>query len=91
MTARDGYNQDAGSSTATSQLFSDENFSKCRNDAYLAVISSATVANLIYKNHFNYPLGSSTFEVYVTSGAPVSTPPSGHSPGDYTGFVVLQG
>ena len=93
MTARDGYSQAAGAQASTSQLFSNETwggavFPGRADNGFLAIVTAATVANVIYKNHGWYSTGS-VFEVWVTSGAPRITPPSGHSLTDID-FVVLQ-
>lgn len=88
MTARDGYYENAGASATGVQLFSDEQ-TKLAYDGQLALVTQAAVANAIYKNHGWYAAGS-VWEVWVTSGAPSTVPPSGHTLTNI-GFVVLQG
>jgi hypothetical protein len=93
VTARDGYYQNAGASATGAQLWAPETWGGAvapgfANNTYFQVITAAAVVNLNYKNEGWYATGS-VFEDWVTSGAPSTTPPSGHTLADI-GFVVLQ-
>lgn len=49
---------------------------------------TTSIGTLVYKNQGYYVAGS-VFEEWVTSGAPSTTPPSGHTLTDIS-YVVLQ-
>jgi len=76
MTARDMFYENTP--TYITQLNMDERMG-IRDDLFLVVTSTAAnVVNVIYKNQGWYAAGS-VLEEWVTSGAPSTTPPSGHT------------
>jgi hypothetical protein len=93
MTARDGFYNGTGIVDVTlsysTETWGGVVFPGRSDNGFLQVSTAAVVANVIYKNHGWYTTGS-VFEVWVTSGAPSTVPPSGHTLSDID-FVVLQG
>lgn len=57
-------------------------------DEQLGVITAAAIANTLYKNQGYYVAGA-VFEEWITSGAPNTVPPSGHTLTEIS-YTVLQ-
>lgn len=92
MTARDGNYAGAGVADA-SDIFGSETWGGAvtpgrADDGYLITTSTASnVVNQLFKNQGWYAAGS-VLEVWVTSGAPSTTAPSGHTLTDYQHHVI---
>jgi hypothetical protein len=87
MTLRDAFYVDAPI-LGVALLFSQDRMGLGDNGFLIVTSTAANVVNLSYKNEGWYATGS-VFEDWVTSGAPSTAPPSGHTLAD-VGFVVLQ-
>lgn len=88
MTTRNLFYAGAGSG-ATTVVLTETVATKIRGDPlFLSVVTAAAVANVIYKNQGYYAAGG-VYESWITSGAPSTAAPSGHTLTGYS-FVVLQ-
>lgn len=87
MTNRAGYYETG--TTDTTLNFSTEFTHRGGDDGFIVLNSGATQAQILYFKNQGYYVSGAVFEEWVTTSAPQTLPPSGHTLAD-TQYQVLE-